>query len=130
MALISIAIAIFVQTSGMFNDRLLLIQRRAETKLALMHLSVFLDDLSEVKDVPAECPIMPNEIVCIFHSPPADSEKRIPIFSLATHGFVNALWATSTTDGVLQHSLILTDAASKNIRVNFGIFPGVHFIYE
>lgn len=135
MALISIAISICIQTSGMFNDRLLSIHRRAESRMDMMRLAIYLDDLSEVADVKAICPIeagtgtgeILREISCTFHHPEnfPGTDLTIPIFSLAEHGFVSGEWIPADLPDDTVQSLLLTAATGRTARIDFGIFPAV-----
>lgn len=128
MALIAMAIVILVQTSGMFNDRLLMLQKRAEAKTALMHLALYLDDLHGVMNVATRCGQISSEISCIFYSGPGGAEKRMPIFSLAQYGFTLAEWGTDVENNLTRNFLQLTDGKSKQTIIHYGIFPGVTVI--
>ncbi len=136
MALISIVIVILVQTSGVFNDRLLMIQKRIESKIALMQLALYLGSLKGVINVSTMCNhhndpnqiSTPTEISCSFYSGPNGTEKVLPIFPLSKYGFVSAEWGTSTDHGVTRHFLLLKDSKLQKVKVHYGIFPGVTYL--
>ncbi len=151
VALIAIAISIFVQTSGVFNDRLSLIVKKAETHASLLRLAVYLHDLNQIADyaevsddqtrivfskegigVFAECDFgtAKNEIECGFiHA--AGARVVVSLFSLANDGFPDAHWATSTENGITRFALLLNPAnpRSRIIKIDFGILPGVQEIF-
>ncbi len=130
MALISVAVIVFVQASGMFADRLSRIQKRAATESDLMRLALYLDDMQDIVEVSSMCgpDAESRELVCTFHSNPDGSEKRVPIFSLATNGFVSAEWGVTAEHGITLRYITLVDGASRKTIVHYGIFPGVTLV--
>ncbi len=130
MALISVAVIVFVQASGMFGDRLSRIRKRAAIESDLMRLALYLDDMQDIAEASSLCgpDAESRELVCTFHSNPGGSEKRVPIFSLATNGFVSAEWGITSEHGVTLRYLALVDVASRKSIVHYGIFPGVTFV--
>lgn len=151
MALITVAIVVFVQVSGPFRDRLALISKRVETKMALMRLAIYLHDLKSISDSVsisddssaiifekngidlARCG--PNQfasmIECSFHS---HAGMPVPIFSMSDNGFNELEWSTSSlsVNGIVRHALIIggpqsvLSAMPIRTSVDFGILPGVH----
>ena len=151
VALIAIAISIFVQTSGVFNDRLSLILKRVETDTSLLRLAVYLRDLSQIADsteisVGQETAAFSREGEGVFAKCSFDMQKRdvscafnhqagvmvvVQAYSLADHGFADAFWASSTLNNIERFALILDPAKpkSRSVKIDFGILPGVREIF-
>ncbi len=130
MALLSILIAVSVQASDTFSYRLALLESRALRHVALMRLSLYLDDLHETADIPSRCQIGAATISCSFFSGPGGTERLVEIFSFAEQGFSSASWGEEAIGGVTRHFLLLDDGKGNRIRVHYGIFPGVFHVYE
>lgn len=158
MALIVVAISIFIQTSGAFNDRLSLILKRIETKTQLLHLTVYLRDLSVISDSISFAGAS-NEIVfekngdafarcgrdasgssiqCVFESSSGLSPRpSVPIFNLSEHGFSDMAWESTSINGVTRHALVLMRPGrsagimnrSQKIEIFFTLLPGIHEIF-